>query len=332
MSRNVMLHIHNVAILGGVPTFIVDLSKAFPQFFHVALHIKDWEDRSALQMMNDSGIHIGLAPEPLSAPVVREYDPAVVILHNISGKSLEGNNPWPWLKEWPTIFWHHSTVRPFVPADMHIFVSEWLKSQYANLFTSGHIKKWKLIPPCIESAKFSNVSRNGHKSLGKIATPTNKAKYPEVILWVAEELGVELVMPGADQHYKSQLVKSLTPSWHNVPNYLSQMGVFLYVNDPGFGPETWGRCVTEAMAAGIPVIGENRGGVAEQIQDGVTGFLVDPSDRYLIKARVEQLLEDRALADKIGEAGRMWVRENADISTIQSRLSSDLLSMLVGSP
>ena len=327
-----MLHIHNVAILGGVPAFIVDLASAFPQFFHVAIHLKDCEERSALQMMNDSGLHVGFATEPLSASVVREYDPAIVILHNVSGKSLEGQSPWPWLKEWPTIHWHHSIVRPFVPADMHIFVSEWLRSKYDNLFKSGHIKKWRLIPPCIKSAKFVNVRGNGRKSIGKIATPSNKAKYPEVLLWVAEELGVELIMPGADQHFKSQLVVSLNPSWHNVPNYLSQMSVFLYVNHPEFGPETWGRCVTEAMAAGLPVVGENRGGVAEQIQDGVTGFLVDPSDRYLIKARVEHLLEDRALADKMGEAGRQWVRENADISTIQSRLSDEILSMLIRSP
>lgn len=40
--------------------------------------------------------------------------------------------------------------------------------------------------------------------------------------------------------------------------------------------EPSGVIVIEAMAAGVPVIGANSGGVKEIIEDGVTGYLVSP--------------------------------------------------------
>jgi glycosyltransferase involved in cell wall biosynthesis len=110
------------------------------------------------------------------------------------------------------------------------------------------------------------------------------------------------------------------------------MRVFLYMNEPGFGPETWCRSVTEALAAGLPVVAENRGGIAEQIQDGVNGFLVDPSDYYLMKARAEQLLLDGQLAARFGSAGRAWVKANAGLHVLRERLSDHLLGALVGAP
>ena len=41
--------------------------------------------------------------------------------------------------------------------------------------------------------------------------------------------------------------------------------------------ETFGNVVLEAMASGLPVVGLRAGGVAETVQSGTTGFLVDPA-------------------------------------------------------
>jgi phosphatidylinositol alpha-1,6-mannosyltransferase len=52
------------------------------------------------------------------------------------------------------------------------------------------------------------------------------------------------------------------------------------------------------------VIGGNSGGVADAIENGVSGFLVDPLSTDEIAEKLILLLSDEALANKIGMAGR----------------------------
>ena len=65
----------------------------------------------------------------------------------------------------------------------------------------------------------------------------------------------------------------------------------------------------EAMAAGIPVIATRVGGNPEVVEDGVTGLLVPPRDSAAIAAAAGRLLEDRALAARLGSAGSRRVSE-----------------------
>ncbi len=46
------------------------------------------------------------------------------------------------------------------------------------------------------------------------------------------------------------------------------------------------------------------GGIVDQIDDGVTGFLVQPADLDGFAARIVELLNDEDLAERIGRAGR----------------------------
>ena len=73
--------------------------------------------------------------------------------------------------------------------------------------------------------------------------------------------------------------------------------------------EGFGLTVAEAMWKGRPVVGASVAGIREQIEDGRTGFLVDPSDLRAFGERVSGLLDDPHGADRIGEAAQMRVRE-----------------------
>jgi glycosyltransferase involved in cell wall biosynthesis len=73
-------------------------------------------------------------------------------------------------------------------------------------------------------------------------------------------------------------------------------------------PEPFGAVGLEAMRHGLPVIAFDAGGIREWLMDGWNGFLVPWMDRRRFAARVDELLRDKALARKLGERGRYWVR------------------------
>lgn len=68
--------------------------------------------------------------------------------------------------------------------------------------------------------------------------------------------------------------------------------------------ESFGRTVVEAMAAGVPVVGANGGGVAETIEDGVSGLLFRPDDAGHLAAQLRRVLEDAGLRKALVEGGR----------------------------
>ncbi len=69
------------------------------------------------------------------------------------------------------------------------------------------------------------------------------------------------------------------------------------------------RVIPQAMAAGKPVVCTAVDGSPEAVKDGVNGFLARPRDVDYIAEKVSLLLSDKALATKMGEAGRAMVGE-----------------------
>jgi glycosyltransferase involved in cell wall biosynthesis len=65
--------------------------------------------------------------------------------------------------------------------------------------------------------------------------------------------------------------------------------------------EPFGTVLAEAMNAGTPVVATRVGGLAEVVEDGVTGRLVEPGDPDALAAAVLEVLRDR---ETMGAAGR----------------------------
>jgi len=62
--------------------------------------------------------------------------------------------------------------------------------------------------------------------------------------------------------------------------------------------------VAEAMAAGVPVVASDVGGVADMVRDGETGYLIDPSRPDMIADRIERILMDPDLAGRFGRTAK----------------------------
>lgn len=60
----------------------------------------------------------------------------------------------------------------------------------------------------------------------------------------------------------------------------------------------------EAMAWALPVVATRVGGIPEVVSHGIEGLLVKPGDIHNLATELEQLIEDRVLAQHLGTAGR----------------------------
>lgn len=74
--------------------------------------------------------------------------------------------------------------------------------------------------------------------------------------------------------------------------------------------ESFGLVVLEAMSCAVPCIATRRGGTAELVEDGRSGFLVDPEDIDGMAKVGLQLLRDPELAGRIGRAARERARDH----------------------
>lgn len=72
-----------------------------------------------------------------------------------------------------------------------------------------------------------------------------------------------------------------------------------------------GMCIAllDAMAAGKPAVAPRGGGIPEVLDDGETGFLVEPREPTAMAHAVTRLLKDASLRTRMGEAGLARVRD-----------------------
>jgi L-malate glycosyltransferase len=90
----------------------------------------------------------------------------------------------------------------------------------------------------------------------------------------------------------------------DVPELLAMLSVSVL---PSLGSEGLSNALLESMAAGLPVVATRVGGSPEIVEDGVNGLLVPPADAEALAGAICRLLDDRTLANNLGQAGRRLV-------------------------
>jgi len=111
----------------------------------------------------------------------------------------------------------------------------------------------------------------------------------------------KLISPRIRSHFR------LIGKQHNVESIVSRfdIGVLSTSNRHGEGIS---NSITEYMAAGKPVVATDAGGTRELVVDSFTGFLTPRGDYKAMSDRILLLLDDKALVEKMGNAGRLRIQ------------------------
>lgn len=111
--------------------------------------------------------------------------------------------------------------------------------------------------------------------------------------------------------------------------YGSEKEAFLNTADmfvfPTFYPnECFPLVLLEAMQHNLPCISTTEGGIPGIIDDGKTGFLVPKHDAETLAEKIQTLLSDAALRQRMGEAGREKFEKEFTLEVFEKRMAEIL--------
>ena len=170
------------------------------------------------------------------------------------------------------------------------------------------------------------VERKGHDTVIK-SLPRILEAFPDTVYivagpgrdWIVRDLKRLVAETGLDRHV---LFTGLVPD-EDLYRYYNLADVYIMVSrelEAQGDTEGFGITFLEANACEKPVIGSRSGGIPDAIQDGVTGYLVDPLNTQEIVDRVIQLFKNPKLAKQLGQNGRRRIQEELTWEHVTHRL------------
>lgn len=143
------------------------------------------------------------------------------------------------------------------------------------------------------------IPRKGHRYLID-AVNALRGDYPElrVLLFgkgpLRDELEAEIGQLGLADIIRFAGFRNDLPQW------LGGLDILAHPADM----EGLGVSLLQASAAAVPIVTSRAGGLPEAVKDQVSGLLVPPGDVTALSAALRRLLDDPALRQRMGEAGR----------------------------
>lgn len=194
-------------------------------------------------------------------------------------------------------------------------------------------EKIMIIPNGIKMERFVNTNLDDREKSGPIVLYVGRIsedKGIECLLRAAPSVlrqfpNTEFLIVGEDYGYLNKL-KSLVNSLgieksviftgrltsRRLVDVYSSADVFVLPSEL----EAFGIVVIEAMAAGVPVIVSNCGGMKDIVKDETNGLIFDVGDARQLADKIRLLISDKELRIRLAENGRETVRERYTIEKV----------------
>jgi glycosyltransferase involved in cell wall biosynthesis len=100
---------------------------------------------------------------------------------------------------------------------------------------------------------------------------------------------------------------------------------------PSFHPtETFSVAIVEAMSFGMPTVATRWRGIPDLVEDGATGFLFLPQDALMLADRLQLLISDAALRQRMGARARAVYEQNFTVEKHRKLLENAFRALLDG--
>jgi len=153
-------------------------------------------------------------------------------------------------------------------------------------------------------------------------------RYPDVVFLIVGDEGPD---GGTLTRELRDLVNSLGLEEHliftgwrdDIPAIMRCLDIFVHC--PTTFTEGLARTCLETMAAGIPAVVSDNGGMPDAVADGVTGYVVPQGDIPAMAESVLRLLEEDSRCREFGRRARLRVEQLFDASHNSSELQDQIL-------
>lgn len=192
----------------------------------------------------------------------------------------------------------HEIENPIAPGFFEIE----RKEVPGRVFTAGWISPRKNTLGVVRM--FARVLERGFDATLHVAGEAADRPYYQKVLGTIEELGIK---------DRTRLLGCIPPD--AMRGQLAEASVFILPSLQENSP----MAIAESMAARLPVVSTNRCGMPYMIDEGRTGYLVDPDDVQTQADRVSALLADDGLRRRMGDEARIEAERRFHPETVARR-------------
>lgn len=236
---------------------------------------------------------------------------------------------------------HETTVRPAIfkksvfgiakiMANDVIYVSKFLSKQEHFGTSSVHTQYNAIEHQFLETAK---NNRKVTKTQDKVLMVCSLKEYKGIREY--------LVLAGDNPQYQFRMVLNASKleiesffeynslpsnfeifdSQTNLHPFYQWADVILNLSRPDGWVETFGLTIIEGMAYGLPAIVPPVGGITELVEEEQNGFLVDCRDRKLLNKKLNQLLENKKMYNKMAATSKKKINSFSEDVFIKHSLT-----------
>lgn len=183
------------------------------------------------------------------------------------------------------------------------------------MHTGADVSEWQVSQDAVTSFKAKRGLEEKKVIFfgGRLSASKGSRVALEVIEKVSQELSdVVLLVAGTRSGMKDEPYLKFT-GWIEREEIKIAYAVADVVLVPSLYLDPFPRVVLEAMVSGKPVVGTCYGGAPEIIEDGVTGYVVNPFDTKKMAEKIIDLLKNHDKAEKFGQAGLERVKTSFNL-------------------